>query len=123
MRRNPSRDTHTAVSKTKGRNEVPERRGLQTGRSGSTPQRAEPNNSDSSALAAVPPEGEAHPVSPGVLSEERGHQGALPPNAGPEQALVGSTEGLKTTLLTTGNNALPTCVCGINPTATLTPTK
>lgn len=72
-------------------------------------ERAETNNSDAPMLAAMQPgkckAGEAHSLSSGGLSEEQCHRGVLPPNAGLEQALVRSTEGLKVTLPTTEKNS------------------
>lgn len=50
-------------------------------------------------------EGETHSLSSGGLSEEHCHRGVLPLNAGLEQALVRSTEGMKATLLTTEKNS------------------
>lgn len=88
---------------------MPGRLGLQTGRSGSTSEHAETNNSDAPMLAAMQPgkykEGEAHSLSSGGLSEEQCHWGILLPNAGLEQALERSTEGLKATLLTIEKNS------------------
>lgn len=107
------KDRSTAVSKTKGHNKVPERLGLQTGRSGNTSQCTGPR----AALVSVCPASWGGSGTGALGACGRTHQVPMArvhwPDAGPEEALVGARRDRPS--WHQGTTAVSACVCHVTP--------